>query len=265
MLTGGTTELAQMQIQAQAWQSDAECLLDQVGIQPGWRCIDLGCGSGGILASLSDRVGPQGQVIGIDWDTESLIAAETFAQRNQLQSVQLLARDAHCTGLPRESFDLTHARFLFTPVGRDSSLLQEMMALTRPGGIVAIQEPDTASWLCYPFHPVWVQLKEVVLAAFRCSGHDFNAGRRTFSLLKRAGLEDVHIRAATIALSNHHPYQRLLIQLAQSLRQTILDAELLTEAELNAAIADCERIVSNPEAVVVSFTVAQVWGRKPGG
>ncbi len=82
-------------------------------------------------------------------------------------------------------------------------------------------------------------------------------------MLRQAGLEEVRIRAAVVALHNGHPYMRLPIQFATSLRQRILDAGLLTEAQLEEALAACEKIASNPETFVMSFIVTQVWGRKP--
>jgi hypothetical protein len=183
-------------------------------------------------------------------------------QERGLANVEILERDAYNTGLARESFDFTHARFVFAPAGRDDALLSEMVALTRPGGTVAIQEPDASSWNCYPAHPAWERLKAAILAAFTGGGGDFNAGQRTFGMLRRAGLRDVRIRAAVIALQGEHPYKKLPVQFAASLRKRILDAGLLTEAELDEAVNECERIAGDPETVVMSFIVTQVWGRR---
>jgi SAM-dependent methyltransferase len=262
LLAGGSAELERLRLQARVWEPEAEALLDRMGVQAGWRCIDLGCGAMGILGPLSRRVGPQGHVIGVDTDATQLAAARAFVQEYHLDNVELLDQDAYHTTLRRASFDCIHVRFVFAPVGRDAELLQEMLALTRPGGVVAIQEPDATSWQCYPAHPAWDRLKEAILAAFARGGGDFNAGQRTFGMLRRAGLEDVHMRAAVVALHDTHPYKRLPIQFATSLRKRIVDGGILSEAELESAIAACEQIASDPETVVMSFIVTQVWGRK---
>ena len=34
-------------------------MLDRIGVGPGWRCLDIGCGPGGITGLLSERVGPE--------------------------------------------------------------------------------------------------------------------------------------------------------------------------------------------------------------
>ena len=70
------------------------------------------------------------------------------------------------------------------------------------------------------------------------------------------------MRAAVVALQDTHPYKRLPIQFATSLRKRIVDGGILSEAELDSALAACEQIASDPETVVMSFIVTQVWGRK---
>ncbi len=262
LLAGGSAELERLRLQARVWEPEAEIMLDRIGVEPGWNCIDLGCGAMGLLGPLSRRVGPQGRVVGVDMDAKQLAGAREFAQANQLSNVEILEQDAYHTTLLRESFDLTHVRFVFAPVGRDEELMREMMALTRPGGIVAIQEPDATSWNCYPAHPAWAKLKDAIATAFTRGGGDFNAGQRTFGMLRHAGLEDMQLRAAVIALQDQHPYKRLPIQFATSLRKRIIDAGLLSDSELDSAIAECEQVASDPETIVISFVVIQVWGRK---
>jgi SAM-dependent methyltransferase len=200
----------------------------------------------------------------VDREAKLLAAARDYVREQHLANVELLDLDAYNTKLPRESFDLTHVRFVFGPCGRDEALLREMLALTRPGGIVAIQEPDTVSWNCYPANAGWTALRAAIEDAFARAGGDINAGRRTFGMLRQAGLEDVQIRAAIVALQDAHPYKRLPVMFAASLRGSILEGGLLSEAELDAAVAECERMAADPETIMITLFVTQVWGRKPG-
>ena len=160
LLAGGAAELERLQLQARVWEPEAEVMLDQIGLQAGWQCLDLGCGA-------SRRVGPTGRVVGVDLDARQLAAARAFVQEAGLHNVEILEQDAYHTTLPRQSFDLVHVRFVFAPIGRDEDLLGEMVALTKPGGIVAIQEPDATCWNCFPHHEAWDRLKGAMLAAFK--------------------------------------------------------------------------------------------------
>jgi ubiquinone/menaquinone biosynthesis C-methylase UbiE len=262
LLQGGVGELERLRLQARVWEPEAEAMLDRIGVPEGAECLDLGCGGMGILGPLSKRVGENGRVTGVDADDKQLEAARAYVQENGLRNVEIRKLDAYSTGLPDESFDLVHVRFLFAPVGRDEELLTEMLRLTRPNGIVAIQEPDATPWNCFPSSKAWDRLKAAILGAFRLGGGDFNAGQRTHSMLHDAGLRNVEMRAAVKALHNAHPYMRLPIQFAASLRPRILEGGLMTEAELGSAIAECEEVLQRPHTSVLSFIVTQVWGRK---
>lgn len=40
--------------------------MDEAGVVPGMRVLDVGCGPGAVTALLLERVGPGGRVVGID-------------------------------------------------------------------------------------------------------------------------------------------------------------------------------------------------------
>lgn len=262
LLGGGSAEVERLRLTARVWEPEAEVMLDKIGLTPGANCIDLGCGPAGILGPLSRRVGAEGKVLGVDTNSTQLTAAREFVTQNALHNVEIRELDAYHTSLLRESFDLTHVRFLFSPVGRDDELLREMLGLTKLGGTVAIQETEATSWNCFPQHPAWFKLKELILAAFKRGGGDFDAGQRTFTMLRKAGLQDVQVRAALFALPHGHPYRQLPVQFATSLRPRILSNSLLSEAELDELLGSCQELINDPARFWLTFTVIQVWGRK---
>jgi ubiquinone/menaquinone biosynthesis C-methylase UbiE len=257
-----SAEVERLRVQARVWEADVEALLDQIGIESGWHCLDLGCGALGILAPLSRRVGPRGRVVGVDSDERLLASARAYVEQEGLTNVELLQGDARATDLPCESFDLVHMRFVWA-FGHADAFLQEMLDLAKPGGIVASQETDQNSWCYFPAHPAWPRLKAVIEAAFLQIGGDANIGQQTYAKFRRAGLEQVRVRAAIAALQDCHPYMRMPILGANGLRKVIVGAGLMSEAELDQTLAEMERIIADPETYEISFTVTQVWGRKP--
>ncbi len=154
-----------------------------------------------------------------------------------------------------------HVRFVFAPAGRDAELLRETLSLVRPGGVIAIEEPDGSSWNCFPSAAAFNSLRDLVLRIFRARGGDFNAGQRIYGMLREAGIADLQVRAAVLALEPGHPYRRLPILFATALHQSILD-QGVRKAELEGAIADCEEAVADSGRIVVTFTTVQTWGRK---
>jgi SAM-dependent methyltransferase len=264
LLAGQRGELERLQLQARVLEPEAEAMLDQIGIRFGWHGLDLGCGAMGILGPLSRRVGTRGKVVGMDIDPKLLEAARMLGQDEGWDNVELREGDARQTRLAPASFDIVHARFLLAPLRQhEDELLREMLALTRPGGVVALQEPDASSWTFYPAHPTWTTFKEAIIGAYNAGGGDFNVGQRTYGLLRKAGLENVQIRAAVVALPPAHPFLRAAIQFATSLRQRIVEGGWLTEPALDEVIAACEMSAHDPETCGLSFVVTQVWGWKP--
>jgi len=264
LLAGGALELDRLRLQAKVFEPSTDAWLGEIGIEPGWRCLDLGCGALGIIGPLARRAGPSGRVIGLDSDARLLAAASVFVSESGLANIELVQDDAFASKLPASSFDLVHARFMFAPLGRDNELLQEMYRLTRPGGLMAIQEPDSNAWACWPPNIHFDALKRAILAAFRSGGGDFDAGRRTFGMLCGLGLADIRLRAAVVGLHGAHPYMRVPIQFASSLRSRIVEGGVLTAEQLDLAIAGWERHIEQPETTFTSFVVIQVSGRKPG-
>src|SRR5262245_1684705 len=104
----GDTQAEQQRLvaQAESYESPARWLLDQIRIQPGWRVIDIGCGPLGILHLLSERVGSNGVVVGLERETRfAHMAREQIAQRH-LSNVTVLQADVLASGLQKRSFDL---------------------------------------------------------------------------------------------------------------------------------------------------------------
>ena len=215
----------------------------------------------GILEPLSRRSMPTGRVIGVEPRPALLHAAREFAARAKLENVRLLDTSPERTTLPDESFHLVHERFLLSAGGNGESLLAEMIRMARPGGFVAFQEPDLSSWHCYPDRACWTRLRDALRTAFSANGADLDAGIRTFGLLRGGGLDDVRIRAAAVALQGAHPAKRYLVDLAELHRERILDTGALDEETLEETMVECGRVAGDPETVVVSFLMSQVWGR----
>jgi ubiquinone/menaquinone biosynthesis C-methylase UbiE len=255
-------EIERLWIQADALASDTAIMLDQIGIEPGWRCLDLGCGPGGITDLLSARTGSTGRVVGLDADTVFLGYARE--RTRNCTNIKFVSGDAYRTGFPRGSFDLVHMRFVASTAGSPAALLKEMIELTRAGGIVALQEPDVSTLNCYPPSPAWDRLRDAIAQVFASVGADVRLAQRLYQLAKQAGLEEVHYRPFLVGVRSSDPMIDYLPATAESVRSTLLDKRLMTASELEAALAECRAHLADPDTVFTTYTVAQVWGCSPG-
>jgi SAM-dependent methyltransferase len=257
----GANEAERQQVQALVWEEETGRMLDAIGIEKGWSCLDLGCGAMGILGPLSRRVGPGGSVTGIDADGELIESAMAYADDEDLENVTLFCRRLDRTDLPLASFDLVHTRWVLAHVSDPEDRVRDMVALARPGGVVAIQEPDHGAMTFYPESRQWLRLRELLMAVVGRSS-DPNVGRRAVALLRQARLEDVRIRAAVVAVTDSHPYMEMPLLAAPNARDRIVEAGLSTAEEMNGLLREMERLATDPETVHVSLITVQAWGRK---
>jgi ubiquinone/menaquinone biosynthesis C-methylase UbiE len=262
LMAGRSSELERLRLQARVWESAAEALFREIDVIEGATAIDLGCGAMGVLGTLSRHVGRRGRVVGIDNDPLQLEAARAYVQDAQLANVEIVEGDAFATGFASGGFDLVHQRFVIAPAGRDAEMLAEMRRLVRPGGVVVLQEPDSASWSLYPASEAFDHLKSAILAAFRKSGGDFDAGRKLVSLLRSSGLIEIGIRADIKALQSGNPYLHLPLQFSKSLEPRLLSG-IVTADTLAQWRSDIERTLSREDCLGLTFTLVQAWGRAP--
>lgn len=109
--------------------------------QPGERVIELGCGTGRALASLSRAVLPNGRVVGVDLSDGMLARARAHLEGTAGESVvELVSADA--TELPFEpaSYDAAFASFALELFDGPEipRVLAELSRVLRPGGRVVI-------------------------------------------------------------------------------------------------------------------------------
>ncbi len=253
-------EINRLICQATCWEPETEILFDQLRISPGWKCVDLGCGPIGILAPLSNRVGARGEVIGLDANPECIKTANEFINQNRLLNVKVFNGDLYEKTLKPYTFNLTHSRFVFTQIGCDRLLLEMMIELTRLGGVVISQESDWTTWNCYPKNPSWQKIRNALIALYENEGGDINAGQRTYKMFNEVGLADVQMRTTIKALPIGHLYRSGMNQMAMSLRERIIGANILTNDEFDEAMDECNQVVNDPGTIIFSYVLCQVWG-----
>ena len=251
-------EIERLYLQGAAMAPDTEVMLDRIGVKEGWSCLDIGCGPRGITDLLSRRVGANGRVLGLDMNAGFLDVARAGAPKN----VEFRQGDAYGSDLPAGSFDLVHMRFIASTAGGPERLLQEAIRLARPGGIVALQEPDASTLNCYPPHAAWERLKAALVGAFSGVGTDLQLAKRLYAMVRKAGLEDVQYRPFLVGVRSVDPLVDYLPSIIESLRGTVVRLGLLSERELPNVLAECRSHLRKPDTSFTMYTVAQVWGRK---
>jgi ubiquinone/menaquinone biosynthesis C-methylase UbiE len=262
LLGHSTEEEGRLRRQVREFEAEARWLLDQLELKPGARAIDLGCGLEGILGLLAERVGPTGRVVGIEKDSHFAELARRFAADQGKGNIEVLQGDAKATGLPREDFDLVHARLILVNIPEPERVVEEMVALARPGGMVASHEADYIAHVCDPPSHAWNRLFDAFEAYSRSNGIDLFVGRKTHRMFRSAGVTDVRVNPVVHVYPHGHGRRTIFWDFARNLRDRLLASGLISESEMDGLLNDLQHDLADPGRLVISHLFFQIWGRK---
>src|SRR5919108_803098 len=97
--------------------------LDEVGVEPGWHCLEVGAGAGSVARMLCERVGPDGRVVAVD--LEPALLADVSAPNLEVRRLDIVVDE-----LPEAAFDLVHTRLVLLHLPpRDELVLKLARAL----------------------------------------------------------------------------------------------------------------------------------------
>lgn len=110
----------------------------ELGLEPGGRVLDAGCGTGRALPALREAVGPSGIVIGADL-TPAMLEAATRAGRDR--AGRLLLADVTRLPVRDAALDAVFGAGLVSHLPDPAVNLRELRRVVRPGGILALFHP----------------------------------------------------------------------------------------------------------------------------
>ena len=125
---------------AVAWSFGTGNPVAWAGLQPGETVIDLGSG-GGIDAILAARkVGPTGEVVGIDLLPEMVQRATDNAAAAGLTNTRFVEGEMEAIPLPDDSVDAVISNGVISLSARKVRVFSEIMRVLRPGGRVCLSD-----------------------------------------------------------------------------------------------------------------------------
>ena len=121
---------------AQTMRESGEQLVDTLGIKPGMKVLDLGCGDGTTALPEAQR---GADVLGVDIAANLVAAGNERARAAGLDNLRFQEGDAsNLQGIEDDRFDLVVSIFgaMFAP--RPDDVASEMVRVTRPGGRIVM-------------------------------------------------------------------------------------------------------------------------------
>jgi SAM-dependent methyltransferase len=226
--------------------------IESLGVGPGARALEVGCGNGSISVWLAERVGPSGRAVAVDLDL-SLVDV-------RVPGLDLRQGDIVAGPVDPGSFDLVTARAVLHHVTDVEAALRNLVASMAPGGSILLIEPD--------FLPVSVAEPPEVrafwdgwLAWSRDQGIDYHVGRKLAPRLAALGLEQVAGTAETAVYNGGSPWADYWTQTVVELRGRLVDSGKLDDRLVDRFLANC----ADPHWWTQTIAFTAVQARAPGG
>ena len=230
--------------------------LGSTGLTQGWHCLEVGVGAGSILSWMSAIVGELGKVVGVDIDTR-------FVRDVALSNVETIEADIRHLILPESSFDLIHARNVFIHLADYPIALSKMLALLKPGGWLAIEEPDFSA-----VRPIVASDREcqamnnvnrAIFQMFADRGMDYALGIKLPSIFQQLGLQQLTVENH-VPLSNGGSIVATMMKLSAI---QLADKYIATGAATRDDIQQYCQLAENPNTWAIYQATAGAIGQKP--
>lgn len=127
-------------------------------IDPGDRVLDIGCGFGETSLEIAERVGPEGEVVGLDCTEAFVEIAREERDEASAHNVRFEVGDAQSHPLPERYFDVVYSRFGIMFFQSAVQALRNARRALAPDGRVSL-----IVWRTLADNPCWRDAKEIAL------------------------------------------------------------------------------------------------------
>ena len=137
----------------QRWRALAA---DEAAVGPGATVIDCCCGTGDLTLELARRVGPAGEVLGVDFSEQMLAVARDKAAAGVPAPVRFVSGDALDLPAGDDAFAAATVAFGVRNLADYEQGFHEMARVVRPGGrVVCLEITTPQSGALSAFYKVW--------------------------------------------------------------------------------------------------------------
>ena len=191
-------EIERLHLQARLVDPITRQYLQEAGIGPGMRVLDVGSGAGDVSLLAAELVGSSGQVVGVDRSAAAVASARARAE--SLSYVTFRQGDPASLAVD-QPFDALIGRYVLLFQPDPVAWLRSLSALVRrPGGIILFHEPDREQMRSFPAAPTYDRLCRWLTETYQRHGADLRTGIKLYQTFLAAGLPAPTMRLqATIA------------------------------------------------------------------
>lgn len=236
--------------------ANTKARLSALGITAGWRCLEVGAGSGSIARWMAERVGAHGHVLATDIDTR-------WIQGNGPSQLEVQSHDVVADPLAQGEFDLIHARLVLSWLPTRDAVVSRLVAALRPEGWLVVEDFDSVLHHCLDprndDERVFDKVTDAFGQALQRRGVDTTWPRTLPRRLASAGLEDIGAAGHLTIYHGGSPAAQLMIANIGQVGDRLIQAGLITTGERDTFL----RLLHDPSFIGNYPLLIAAWGKKP--
>lgn len=252
LLKRGYLGALRLGVLAEAAGPGTSSLLDRLPWQPGWKCLDVGCGLGFVARELARR---GGRVMGVDSSPDFLEAARARG------GVEYRTGDACNLGPLDGPYDLVCARYLLSHLPEPGRVVSGLSQLLKPGGFLVLEDVDFPGHLHHPPCAAFQRYLELYQECASRRGGDARLGRKLAQLAGEAGLSLLYLG---MSQPLQHGAERRVAELTLShIGGALQEFQLCGRSELAALLRELRAWRGQAGLVSLAPTVQVVAQKSP--
>jgi ubiquinone/menaquinone biosynthesis C-methylase UbiE len=114
-------------------------ILEEIGIKPGDKVLDFGCGPGGYILPAAKLVCETGRIYALDVNPAAILSVKSLALKNKLGNVETILGDG-TAGLPDTSINVVLLYDVLHHLKNLDAILADLRRVLKPGGILSVSD-----------------------------------------------------------------------------------------------------------------------------
>ncbi|WSQ06608.1 class I SAM-dependent methyltransferase [Streptomyces sp. NBC_01231] len=220
-------------------------------VGPGWRCLDVGAGTGTVSRRLLEEAGVA-SVVAVDRDVR-------FLNARPVPGLGVREADITAPAFVPGRYRLVHARFVLMHLPQRDRLITSLAELVAPGGVLVLSDAVDLTSDRTPGTPYSAVMRAMWQGLRATIGTDVSWVPSYPHLLRGAGLASVAAELHVPPLLPGSPISRFWADTWERSRAAMLATGLVDDRAVDAAV----RYLGSDECAALSAGMLTAWGWKP--
>lgn len=228
--------------------------------------LEIGCGNGELTHQLSNLVGPEGTIIALDNNEQSLAAAERRAEEFEFSNVQFVSSDISSPPfdlklIESNSIDVLVGRRILMYLKNPSTVIKELSKYLKQGGLAVFQESDpTAVPASIADMPAHDKANQWIKSMLLSEGVHMSMGLSLPRTLIDSGLEFEKVFAEAVIQGQGEQF--LLSDMIKVLTQRLINTGISNQKDIDSLTQELIRESEDNSKVYISDMSFCAWAKK---